>query len=60
MDPDHRRPPVKLRYVGRAPQKGFQYYLDSAWRLAGSVHPYAPFTGNSLQWNSYVYDDGST
>lgn len=33
---------------------------DPQWWLAGSVHPYAPFVGNALKWESYVYDDGST
>lgn len=33
---------------------------DPQWWLAGSVHPYAPFPGNPLNWESYVYDDGTT
>ena len=33
---------------------------DPQWWLAGSVHPYAPFVGNPLKWESNVYDDGST
>ena len=33
---------------------------DPQWWLAGSVHPYAPFVGNALKWESYVYDDGTT
>ncbi|CAG9466398.1 unnamed protein product [Pedinophyceae sp. YPF-701] len=28
--------------------------------LAGSHHPYAPFPGQPLRWQSYVYDDGTT
>ena len=30
-----------------------------AW-LAGSNHPYAPFPGNALKWESRVWDDGTT
>lgn len=30
------------------------------WWLAGSNHPYAPFVGNALKWQSYAYDDGTT
>lgn len=33
---------------------------DPQWWLAGSVHPYAPFVGNPLKWESNVYDDGTT
>ena len=25
-----------------------------------SVHPYAPFTGQQLTWESFVFDDGTT
>ena len=32
----------------------------SQWWLAGSNHPYAPFVGNALKWQSYAYDDGTT
>jgi hypothetical protein len=28
--------------------------------LAGSTHPYAPFVGNALKWESFAYDDGTT
>lgn len=27
--------------------------------LQESNHPYAPFVGNALKWESYVYDDGT-
>ncbi len=30
------------------------------WWLAGTNHPYAPFVGNALKWQSYAYDDGTT
>eukprot|EP00887_Chlorella_sp_A99_P002543 scaffold6.g2543.t1 len=33
---------------------------DNQWWLAGSTHPYAPFVGNALKWESYAYDDGTT
>lgn len=33
---------------------------DPQWHLADSFHPYAPFPGNAIKWESYVYDDGTT
>ena len=44
--------------------KGLDAHLyspkDPQWWLAGSNHPYAPFVGNPLAWESFVYDDGTT
>ena len=28
--------------------------------LEGSNHPYAPFPGNALKWESFVFDDGTS
>lgn len=28
--------------------------------LEGSNHPYAPFPGNALKWDSFVFDDGTS
>lgn len=33
---------------------------DPQWWFAGSTHPYAPFVGNALVWESHAYDDGTT
>lgn len=59
MDPYDTNPQPLPTFVGKAPQKQHQYRLNPAWRLAGSNHPFAPFTGNALKWESYVYDDAT-
>ena len=59
MDPYDTNPQPLPAFVGKAPQKQHQYRLNPAWRLAGSNHPFAPFTGNALKWESYVYDDAT-
>lgn len=52
---------VLLAPYGHIP---FTYALlppsDLQWWLAGTNHPYAPFVGNALKWQSYAYDDGTT
>ncbi|KAL4527425.1 hypothetical protein Ndes2437A_g02589 [Nannochloris sp. 'desiccata'] len=59
MDQDPNAPPQAKR-VGKAANAGAANPRDPQWWLAGSVHPYAPFVGNALKWESYVYDDGTT
>lgn len=59
MDQDPNAPPQAKR-VGKAANAGAANSRDPQWWLAGSVHPYAPFVGNALKWESYVYDDGTT
>ena len=36
------------------------YSDDVADNLPHAEHPYAPFPGNALKWDSFVYDDGTT
>lgn len=60
MDPNDKDPFPRATFVGKAPTKQAGRMINPAWRLAGSNHPYAPFTGNPLMWQSYVYDDAST
>lgn len=60
MDPNDKDPFPRASFVGKAPAKQAGRMINPAWRLAGSNHPYAPFTGNPLMWQSYVYDDAST
>lgn len=55
QDPNAPLMPKKVGKGVGAPQG-----VDAQWWLAGSVHPYAPFTGNALKWESYAYDDGTT
>ncbi|KAI8105680.1 hypothetical protein M9434_000262 [Picochlorum sp. BPE23] len=59
MDNDPNAPPTAKK-VGKASNAESRSPNDPQWWLAGSVHPYAPFVGNALKWESYVYDDGST
>jgi len=43
---------------------GLDAFTKTPWNpqdyLQGSTHPYAPFAGQALKWESYVYDDGTT
>jgi hypothetical protein len=32
---------------------------DPQWFLAGTNHPYSPFPGDAIEWESNVYDDGT-
>lgn len=34
--------------------------MNWQYNLRHSNHPLAPFPGEALKWNSYVYDDGTT
>ncbi len=57
---EEQRHPLEPKAVG----KGLDAYRhspkDPQHYLAGSQHPYAPFVGNALKWESVVYDDGTT
>lgn len=46
--------------VGRGLDAATHSPKDPQHHLAESHHPYAPFVGNSLVWESNVYDDGTT
>lgn len=52
--------PPEPKKVGRGLDAPAKSPKDPQLYLAGSHHPYAPFTGNALVWESNVYDDGST
>ena len=52
--------PPQPKFVGKGSNAGSINPKDPQWWLAGSLHPYAPFVGNALKWESYVYDDGTT
>lgn len=52
--------PVQPKKVGRGLEAPRKSPKDPQSWLAGSNHPYAPFTGNALKWESWVYDDGTT
>ena len=46
--------------VGRALNARKKKPKDPQTFLWNSNHPYSPFVGNALKWDSYVYDDGTT
>lgn len=48
------------KFVDKASNAARKSPADPQWWLAGSTHPYAPFVGNALKWESYCYDDGTT
>lgn len=51
----------KLRRVGRGlVEARVNCPEDPQWYFAFSDHPLAPFPGNALKWESFVYDDGTT
>jgi len=52
--------PPQPKKVGRGLDAATKSPKDPQLHLAGSNHPYAPFTGNALKWESNVYDDGTT
>ncbi len=52
--------PPQPKKVGRGLNAATKSPKDPQLHLAGSNHPYAPFTGNALKWESNVYDDGTT
>jgi hypothetical protein len=52
--------PYTPKQVGKAlDAPGISPEDPQEW-LQESNHPYAPFVGNALKWDSYVYDDGTT
>ena len=59
MQDDPNAPPLP-QFRGKGGGAALQSPSDPQWWLAGSVHPYAPFVGNALKWESNVYDDGTT
>lgn len=59
QEDDSGLPPV-TKYVGKGSNAALLSPSDPQWWLAGSTHPYAPFVGNALKWESNVYDDGTT
>jgi hypothetical protein len=58
MEPSDPNAPLMPKHVGKG--FGTPQGETAQWWLAGSVHPYAPFVGNALKWESYAYDDGTT
>ena len=52
--------PPEPKRVGRGLNAPTKSRKDPQLHLAGSNHPYAPFPGNALKWESNVYDDGTT
>ena len=52
--------PPQPKTVGKALNAPSKSPKDPQWYLAESNHPVAPFVGNALKWESYVYDDGTT
>uniref|UniRef100_A0A061S7W1 Morn repeat protein 1 n=1 Tax=Tetraselmis sp. GSL018 TaxID=582737 RepID=A0A061S7W1_9CHLO len=56
-DPNKEQPLMKE--VGRGLQAPLYSPDDPQWHLAGSNHPYTPFPGNALKWESLIYDDGT-
>ena len=57
---ENEEPPMEPKWVGKGGMAGAISRDNPQWWLAGSLHPYAPFPGNALKWNSFVYDDGTT
>ncbi len=47
-------------YVGAGLGLGGEDPLNPQWSLRHSNHPLAPFPGEALKWDSFVYDDGTT
>lgn len=52
--------PPEPRVVNKAGDAPMHAPNDPQWWLVGSNHPYAPFVGNALKWQSFAYDDGTT
>lgn len=53
-------PPPEAKLVGRGLDAPTMSPQDPQAWLHESNHPYSPFTGNALKWDSYMYDDGTT
>ncbi|EFN51473.1 hypothetical protein CHLNCDRAFT_140223 [Chlorella variabilis] len=56
---DPNAPPM-AKFVAKAGNAALYAPDQPQWWLAGSNHPYAPFVGNALKWESFAYDDGTT
>ncbi|BDA41949.1 probable phosphatidylinositol 4-phosphate 5-kinase 8 at N-terminal half [Coccomyxa sp. Obi] len=57
---EEQRHPLEPKAVGKGLDAHRHSPLDPQSYLAGSQHPYSPFPGNALKWDSVVYDDGTT
>jgi hypothetical protein len=57
---DEQRHPLEPKAVGKGLDAPRHNPADPQAYLAGSNHPYAPFPGNALKWESRVWDDGTT
>lgn len=60
MSKKNEAPPDRPRYVGKALDAPAKSPSDPQWHLRYSNHPLAPFVGNALRWDSFVFDDGTT
>lgn len=49
-----------LRHVGKAREIPDAFENSPQAYLEATHHPYAPFTGDTVHWNSWVYDDATT
>lgn len=49
----------RVRSVGKANKIPEEFENNPQKWLQRSTHPYAPFTGDPLEWSSWVYDDGT-
>lgn len=49
-----------LRSVGKAREIPDAFENCPQSYLEATHHPYAPFTGDTIHWNSWVYDDATT
>lgn len=50
---------VEKHYAGDGLDADRKYPTNPQLALLGSHHPYAPFPGNALKWESFLYDDGT-
>jgi len=57
---EEQRHPLDPKPVGKGLKAHRYNPSDPQYYLAGSNHPYAPFPGNALKWESVVFDDGTT
>ena len=54
------RHPLEPKKVGKGIDAPRHHPLNPQKWLIGSNHPYSPFPGNALKWESWVWDDGTT
>ena len=50
---------VEKHYAGDGLDADREYPDNPQLALLGSHHPFAPFPGNALKWESFLYDDGT-